>query len=65
MTSLFITCCFVVLWVSTVGASPVTVMLSFTSPTRRSTLSVVTCSPASWTFSRLIGVKPVSVKLTV
>src|SRR5262245_30274462 len=54
----------VALWTSTIGVSPVTVIVSATEPTFRSALMVITPAPVTSTFSRLTVLKPVSVNVT-
>ena len=53
-----------VLWTSTTGASPVTVIVSCTPPTRSSLSTVVTVVPLIVSPSRLTVLKPASVKVT-
>jgi hypothetical protein len=65
MMSLDMTCWRVALWVSTVGGSPVMVIVSSTPPTRSSALTVMIASPLRRTSSRLNGENPESVKVTV
>ena len=65
MTSLLSTRCWVEFCVSTTGASPVTVIVSATVPTRRSTFTVAVNDPASSIPSRLTVLKPASVNVTV
>ena len=57
--------CFVMVWTSTIGLSPETVIVSSSAPTFRSALSVETKSAGSTNPSRLTVVNPVSVKVTV
>ena len=64
-TSWSITACRVVLCTSTIGDSPLTVMVSSSEPTRMSALTVKTAVPVSSTPSRLNVEKPESVKVTV
>ena len=47
MTSLLITRCCVTLWTSTIGDSPVTVIVSSSAPTRSSALTVAANEPVS------------------
>ena len=63
-TSEPITVCCRAFWTSTTGDSPVTVMVSFSSPTRRSALTVAANAPASSMPSRLKVLKPGSEKVT-
>ena len=56
--------CRVVLWTSTTGVSPLTVMVSAIEPTRKSALTVATNVPVSSMPSRLTVEKPGSVKVT-
>ena len=51
--------------VSTMGVSPVTVIVSASAPTFRSALMTALNAPASSTPSRLTVLKPVSVNVTV
>src|SRR6476620_6368171 len=53
------------LWTSTIGASPVTVMVSSTVPTRSSAFTAATNDPVSSMPSRRTLEKPVSEKFTV
>ncbi len=64
-TSFVITRCSTALCTSTIGDSPLTVMVSATPPTFISTLTVAVNVPVSWMSSRLTVANPVSVKLTV
>ena len=50
---------------STIGDSPVTVIVSSSVPTRRSALTANVAEPASSTPSRLTVLKPASVNVTV
>ena len=56
--------CCVTLWMSTVGASPVTVMVSSTAPTFSSTFTAAANDPVSSMPSRFTVEKPGSVKVT-
>ena len=58
MTSLSSTIWRFTLWTSTIGDSPVTVMVSVSSPTRRSMLIVAVKDPSRVTPSRLTVVNP-------
>src|SRR5665213_21797 len=51
-------------WTSTMGVSPVTVMVSATAPTRMSALTLDVTNPESSTPSRFDVLKPDSVKVT-
>ena len=53
------------LCVSTIGVSPVTVIVSATAPTRIDMLIGITPAPVTSTPSRLTVVKPVSEPVTV
>ena len=64
-TSLSTTVCTRALCTSTIGDSPVTVMVSSRLPTRRSPLTVATKSPVSSMPSRLTVLNPGSVKVTM
>ena len=64
-TSLSTMVCTRALWTSTVGDSPVTVIVSSRLPTRRSALTVATNSPRSSMLSRFTTLKPGSVKVTM
>ena len=64
-TSSPMTRCLVALCTSTIGDSPVTVMVSSTAPTRSSAFTVAANDPASSMPSRLTVLKPVSVNVTV
>ncbi len=59
------TVCRVVACTSTIGVSPVTVMVSATLPTFMSTFSVAMNEPVSSIPSRFTVLNPVSVKVTV
>ena len=63
MTSLSSTIWRFTLWTSTIGDSPVTVMVSVSAPTRRSALIVAVKDPSRVTPSRLTVVNPGSVKV--
>src|SRR5262249_52258573 len=65
MTAWSSTCCRVVLCTSTIGVSPVTVSVSSTAPTLRSTLTVAVNAPLNSTPSRLTVLKPGSANVTV
>ena len=65
MRSLLIVVCLRTLWVSTIGVSPVTVIVSASAPTFRSALTVAVNEPVSSMPSRLTVLKPVSVNVTV
>ena len=65
ISSLLIVVCRRMLVVSTMGVSPLTVMVSDTPPTFRSALIVAVKLPDSSMPSRLIVVNPVSVNVTV
>ena len=65
MTSLEITRCLVVLCTSTVGASPVTVTVSSSAPTRRLPFTVAVKLPVSSMPSRFSALKPASMNVTV
>ncbi len=65
MTSLLSVCCRFALCTSTIGVSPVTVIVSSTAPTRRSPLTVaVNDAGRARCPSRLTVLNPVSVKVT-
>jgi hypothetical protein len=64
-TSLLIVCCTRTLCTSTIGVSPVTVMVSSSAPTLRSAFTVATNVPVSSMPSRRTVLKPGSVKVTV
>ena len=53
-----------VLWMSTTGVSPVTVMVSSTPPTRKSASTVMTPVPPTARPSRFTVLKPGSVNVT-
>ena len=55
----------VVLWMSTMGGSPVTVRVSSTAPTRSSAFTVAVNAAVSSMASRLAAVNPASEKVTV
>ena len=57
--------CVVVLWTLTTGASPVTVIVSSSAPTRSSASTLDVPVPARVTPSRLVVLKPASVNVTV
>ena len=63
-TSLLTVCCFFALCTSTIGVSPVTVIVSSSAPTFRSALTVATNVPVSSMPSRLTVLKPGSVNVT-
>ena len=63
--SLLIVVCRRTLCVSTIGVSPLTVIVSATPPTFRSALTVAVNEPVSSMPSRLTVLKPVSVNVTV
>ena len=65
MSSASITRCCFVLCTSTIGVSPVTVIVSSTAPTRRSAFTVATKLPVSTIPSRLTALNPGSVNVTV
>ena len=65
MTSLLSVCCRLAFCTSTIDASPVTVIVSSTAPTRSSAGTVATNDPVSSMPSRLTVLKPVSVNVTV
>ena len=65
MMSLFIVVCTFALWTSTIGVSPVTVIVSARAPTFRSALIVATNVPLSSMPSRFTVLKPGSVNVTV
>ena len=56
--------CTFALWTSTIGVSPVTVIVSARAPTFRSALTVATNVPVSSMPSRLTVLKPVSENVT-
>ena len=58
MMSLLTVCCVFALWTSTIGVSPVTVMVSSSAPTFSSPLTVATKLPDSSMPSRLTLLKP-------
>ena len=64
-TSFVSTRCCVALCTSTIGASPVTVIVSASCPTRRSALTVAVNDPVSSIPSRLNVLNPDSVNVTV
>ena len=64
MTSPLTVACRLTLWTSTIGVSPVTVMVSSTAPTLRSALTVAVNEPVSSMPSRLTVLNPVSVNVT-
>ena len=53
------------LWVSTMGVSPLTVIVSLTPPTFKSAFTVAVNDPVSSMSSRLTVLKPGSVNVTV
>jgi hypothetical protein len=55
----------VLVWVSTTGVAPETVIVSATSPTRRSALIVVTPAPVNSMPSRLTVENPANVNVMV
>ncbi len=59
------TCCRAAFCTSTIGVSPVTVIVSSSVPTFMSAFTSTVPEPPSSTASRLTILKPVSVKLTV
>ena len=59
------TVCWRAVWTSTTGDSPVTVMDSWSAPTRISAPIVMTPPPESSTPSRTTVAKPGSVKVTL
>ncbi len=63
-TSLLNVVCRRMLWTSTIGVAPLTVMVSSTAPTFMSALMVATNAPVSSMPSRLTLLKPVSVNVT-
>ena len=65
MISLVSTVCRCALCTSTIGDSPVTVMVSSSAPTRRSAFTVAMNDPVSSMPSRLTVLKPGSVNVTV
>jgi hypothetical protein len=65
MISRSIIFCTFTLWTSTMGDSPVTVIVSSSAPTFRSPLTVATKSPLNAMPSRLTVLNPVSVNVTV
>ncbi len=65
ISSRSITRCWVALCTSTIGDSPVTVMVSSTAPTRRSVSTVAVKVPVNWMPSRLTVLNPGSVNVTV
>ena len=65
MTSRVMTRCCTTFWMSTVGVSPVTVIVSWSEPTRRSAFTVAVKEAVSSTPSRLTVVNPVSVNVTL
>src|SRR5439155_5818683 len=65
MTSRVMTRSLVVLCTSTMGVSPVTVIVSATAPTFISALMVTTNAPVTSTPSRLIVLNPASVSVTL
>jgi hypothetical protein len=52
------------LWTSTIGVSPLTVIVSSSAPTRRSALTVAVSCPSSSTPSRFTVLNPASVKVS-
>ncbi len=64
MTSRFTTACWRVFWTSTRGDCPDTVTVSSTVPTRSSALTVAVTPAERSIPSRLIVLKPASVKVT-
>jgi hypothetical protein len=62
--SLLIVCCVRALCTSTIGVSPVTVIVSSSAPTRRSPLTVATNVPDSSMPSRRTVLKPASENVT-
>jgi hypothetical protein len=65
MTSRVITRCWVMFCTSTVGASPVTVIVSSSEPTRRSLFTVAVNAAVSWIPSRRTVLNPASENVTV
>ena len=65
MVSLFSTCWRAVLWMSTIGVSPVTVIVSSIAPTFMSAFTVATNEPASSMPSRFTVLNPGSVNVTL
>ena len=63
-TSLLDVCCVLALCTSTIGVSPVTVIVSSSAPTFRSPFTVATKFPDSSMPSRLTVLKPGSVNVT-
>ena len=63
--SLLIVVCAFALWTSTVGVSPVTVIVSARAPTFRSALTVATNVPVNSMPSRFTVLKPASENVTV
>ena len=59
-TSLLMICCWRALCTSTIGVSPLTVIVSSSAPTLKSAFTVATKLPDSSMPSRLTVVKPVS-----
>jgi hypothetical protein len=64
MMSLLTVCCTRTLWTSTIGVSPVTVIVSSSAPTFRSPLTVATKFPVSSIPSRFTELKPGSENVT-
>ena len=64
MTSLLTVCCTLALCTSTIGVSPVTVIVSSSAPTFRSPFTVATNVPVSSMPSRRTVLKPGSVNVT-
>src|SRR5207249_8590996 len=64
-TSFARTRCWVTLWTSTIGASPVTVTVSATAPTRKSAFTVAVNDPCSSMPSRLSVLNPGSANVTL
>ena len=62
--SLLTVVCTLALWTSTIGVSPVTVIVSSRAPTFRSPFTVATNAPDSSMPSRLTVLKPGSVNVT-
>ena len=65
MRSLLIVVCLRTLWVSTIGDSAVTVIVSASAPTFRSALTAALNEPVSSMPSRRTALKPASVNVTV